>query len=45
LFLAVGAIGLVSACGSTWKGAKEDTKENVQEIGKAVEKTGEKMQK
>jgi predicted small secreted protein len=35
----------VAACGDTWRGAKEDTKENVQTTGQGIEKAGENIQK
>ncbi|MGZ9159485.1 MAG: hypothetical protein ACXW36_11570, partial [Nitrospira sp.] len=35
----------VTACGETWRGAKEDTRENVKTTGEGVEKAGEKIQK
>ncbi|GBD43274.1 hypothetical protein HRbin40_00743 [bacterium HR40] len=35
---------LLAACGDTWQGAKKDTRENVQAVGKGVEKAGEKIQ-
>jgi predicted small secreted protein len=38
------SVGL-AACGSTWEGAKEDTKENVEAVGEGVETGGEKIQK
>jgi predicted small secreted protein len=35
----------VAACGDTWQGVKEDTKENVDATGKGIEKAGENIQK
>lgn len=32
---------LLAACGDTWRGAREDTGENLESVGKAVEKAGE----
>ena len=36
-------VGL-AACGDTWRGIKEDTGENMQSTGKAMENAGEKVQ-
>lgn len=33
----------LSACGDTWRGAKQDTGENLQKTGSAIESTGEKI--
>jgi predicted small secreted protein len=38
------ALGL-GACSETWKGVKEDTRENVQATGQALEKAGENIKK
>ncbi|MCP5365602.1 MAG: hypothetical protein H6905_10325 [Hyphomicrobiales bacterium] len=38
------AIG-VSACSSTWEGAKKDTKKNVEATGESLEKAGENIKK
>lgn len=35
----------LAGCGDTWKGVKKDTKENVQAVGKGIEKAGEKIRK
>jgi predicted small secreted protein len=35
----------VAACGNTWEGAKEDTRENVKTTGEGLEKAGENIQK
>lgn len=35
----------VAACGETWRGAKEDTRENVEDTGQGLEKAGENIQK
>ncbi len=46
LVIAVSSIGLafgLAACGSTWEGMKEDTKDNVEATGEGIEKTGEKI--
>lgn len=39
--LGLGAAG----CSETWKGAKEDTNENVKTTGQGIEKAGENIQK
>lgn len=41
-FLLSIAVG-ISACGDTWRGAKQDTGENLQKTGEALERTGEKV--
>lgn len=38
------ALGL-AACSETWRGAKEDTRENVETTGQGLEKAGENIQK
>jgi predicted small secreted protein len=38
------ALGL-GACGRTWEGLKEDTGENLQTTGQALEKAGEDIKK
>ena len=40
--LTLTVLGL-SACGDTWQGLKEDTGENLEATGKAIEKAGEKV--
>lgn len=35
----------VAACSNTWRGAKEDTQENVKTTGQGLEKAGENIQK
>jgi hypothetical protein len=35
----------LAACSETWKGAKEDTRENVKTTGEGLEKAGENIQK
>ena len=35
------SLGLLASCGNTWDGAKQDTKENVEATGEAIEKSGE----
>ena len=37
------SIGL-AACGDTWQGAKEDTKENTAAVGRGMEHAGQKVQ-
>lgn len=34
----------LAGCGDTWQGLKKDTKENVEAVGKGVEKAGKKLQ-
>ncbi len=34
----------VAACGQTWQGVKQDTRENTQAVGRGVERAGEKIQ-
>lgn len=34
----------LSACGDTWRGAKEDTGENMRATGRAIEGAGEQVQ-
>lgn len=44
--LALSLLALGSAaCSETWEGAKEDTKENVEQTGKGLEKAGDNIQK
>ena len=33
----------VTACGDTWRGFKQDTGENLQRTGAAIERAGEKV--
>jgi predicted small secreted protein len=35
----------LAACSETWRGAKEDTRENVETTGQGIEKAGEDIQK
>jgi hypothetical protein len=42
LLVALFAAGL-SGCGDTWSGLKKDTGENLEAVGEAVEKAGEKV--
>ena len=42
LFVLSMAVGM-SACGDTWRGAKEDTGDNLQSTGNALEKAGDKV--
>ena len=44
MLLAMVAVFALAACGDTWRGVKEDTRENTQAVGRGVEKTGEKIQ-
>lgn len=34
----------LAACGDTWSGVKQDTRDNVNTVGQGVEKAGEKIQ-
>jgi len=34
----------LAACGDTWQGAKEDTKDNTAAVGRGMEHAGEKVQ-
>ena len=34
----------LTACGDTWRGAKQDTSDNLKATGQAVEKTGDKVE-
>lgn len=43
--LAATVLAFSAACGDTWSGAKEDTKENVKSTGQGLEKAGENIQK
>ena len=43
LMLALSIVTTVAACGDTWRGAKEDTGENLEKTGEAIEKAGEKV--
>jgi predicted small secreted protein len=42
VFVVFFAAGL-SACGDTWEGLKQDTGENMQKTGSAIEGAGEKV--
>lgn len=41
--LALSLAGLVSGCGNTWRGVKEDTSRTMDSAGNAVVKAGEKL--
>ena len=43
LVAAVVALGL-AACSGTWQGVKQDTRDNVNTVGRGVERVGERMQ-
>lgn len=43
VLLASASLGL-SACGDTWSGMKQDTKENTAAVGRGMENAGEKVQ-
>jgi predicted small secreted protein len=40
----LGGIATLAACGDTWRGLKQDTRDNTAAVGRAVEKGGEKIQ-
>jgi predicted small secreted protein len=42
--LAVAVALSLGACGDTWRGLKQDTKENTAAVGRGVERGGEKIQ-
>ena len=42
--IALGIVLAATACSETWRGVKHDTKDNVESVGKGVEKAGEKIQ-
>ena len=42
--IALGFVLATTACSETWSGVKHDTKDNVESVGKGVEKDGEKIQ-
>lgn len=44
LVLLTGATLGLSACGDTWSGIKQDTRENTAAVGRGVENAGEKVQ-
>lgn len=44
LMLVLGCTFGLSACGDTWSGVKEDTKDNTAAVGRGMEKAGEKVQ-
>ena len=37
-------LSTLTACGDTWRGAKQDTSDNLKATGQAVEKTGDKVE-
>lgn len=40
-----GAVALsLGACGDTWRGLKQDTKENTAAVGRGIERGGQKVQ-
>lgn len=41
--LSIILVGL-AACGDTWQGVKQDTRDNVNTVGQGIEKAGEKIQ-
>ena len=44
MLLAMMAVFGLAACGQTWQGVKEDTRENTHAVGRGVERAGEKIQ-
>ena len=44
LVLVAGASLGLSACGDTWSGVKQDTKDNTAAVGRGMENAGEKVQ-
>jgi predicted small secreted protein len=39
------AFGLgLAACGDTWRGMKQDTGQNMEEVGETLDKSGEKVE-
>jgi predicted small secreted protein len=43
-FTALTTCLVLAACGSTWSGVKEDSKDIGHSVGKGLEKAGEKIQ-
>ncbi|MFL5334665.1 MAG: hypothetical protein ACJ8H8_16100 [Geminicoccaceae bacterium] len=37
-------VSTLTACGDTWRGAKEDTSDNLKASGNAVHKAGQKVE-
>ncbi len=44
LLTALFVAATLSACGDTWRGAKEDTSDNMKSTGQAIENAGEKVE-
>jgi predicted small secreted protein len=44
LLAAILLTGSMTACGDTWRGAKEDTSDNLKATGTAVQKAGQKVE-
>lgn len=42
--VALGIGVALTACSQTWSGVQQDTRENVETVGRGVEKAGEKIQ-
>lgn len=42
--LALVAVLGLGACGNSWRGLKQDTKENTGAVGRGIERGGEKIQ-
>ena len=43
VLLALMLLGALAGCGDTWRGAKQDTGENLESTGEAIGKAGEKV--
>lgn len=43
--LALSFAAALSACGDTWRGVKQDTGDNLEATGEAIDKAGEKVKK
>ena len=41
--LALTLLTALAACGDTWRGAKEDTGENLNRTGDAIDRTGDRV--
>ena len=42
--LALVLLGGLAACGDTWRGAKQDTSDNLKSTGQTIENAGEKVE-
>jgi predicted small secreted protein len=41
--LALTVAATLAACGDTWRGAKQDTGENMNRTGEAIDRTGDRV--